>query len=152
MENTSSIPALFSQFTAGAPDMDGKTFLKFCKDSNLLDKTKMTSTDVDIIFAQVKAKGARKIDANQFKAACEKVATKKGISMADLLATASAAGGPKFVGTKADFVKFHDDKTTYTGVYAQGGPTNVDTKGGQISDISQLCDRTSADVRGIKKQ
>lgn len=153
MENTSSadIATIFSQFSAGQKEMDGKTLLKFVKDSGLLDKTKMTSIDVDIIFAKVKAKGARKIDVNQFKAACENIATKKGITMADLLTQAGNAGGPKFVGTKADFVKFHDDKTTYTGVYAQGGPTNVDTKGGQISDISQLCDRTSANVRGVKK-
>ena len=39
----------------------------------------------------------------------------------------AAAGGPQFAGTKADNVKFHDDKSQYTGVYAQGGPTNVDS-------------------------
>ena len=62
-----------------------------------------------------------------------------------------AAGGPVFSGTKADKVKFHDDKSLYTGVYAKGGPTTVDAGHGKISDISQLCDRTSADVRGVKK-
>jgi hypothetical protein len=60
-------------------------------------------------------------------------------------------GGPVFTGTKTDHVKFHDDKSLYTGVYAQGGPSTVDAGNGQISDISQLCDRTDADVRGIKK-
>lgn len=35
-------------------------------------------------------------------------------------------GAPVMKATKADAVRFHDDKTTYTGVYAQGGPTNVD--------------------------
>ena len=30
--------------------------------------------------------------------------------------------------TKADNVRFHDDKSTYTGVYARGGPTNVDSQ------------------------
>lgn len=58
-------------------------------------------------------------------------------------------GGPKFAGTKADHVKFHDDKNLYTGVYAKGGPTNVDRD--KISDISQTCDRSAADVRGVKK-
>ena len=53
-------------------------------------------------------------------------------------------------GTKADAVKFHDDKNLYTGVYAQGGPSTVDAGNGKISDISQLCDRTGADVRGVK--
>ena len=34
-------------------------------------------------------------------------------------------------------MKFHDDKSTYTGVYAKGGPTNVDVGGsGKIGDLS----------------
>ena len=41
-------------------------------------------------------------------------------------AAVGAHGGPTFSGTKADNVKFHDDKNLYTGVYAQGGPTNID--------------------------
>ena len=152
MENTPavSVKAIFSQFTGGKKEMDGKTFMKFNKDCKLLVKNKVTSTDIDIIFAKVKTKGKRKIDVAQFKAACELVVAKKKITLPELLAKASTAGGPKFKGTKADYVKFHDDKNTYTGVYAKGGPTNVDTKGGQISDISQLCDRTSANVRGVK--
>jgi len=60
-----------------------------------------------------------------------------------------AQGGPVFTGTKPDAVKYYDDKSLYTGVYANGGPTNVGGTGG-ISDISQLCDRTAANVRGIK--
>ena len=38
-------------------------------------------------------------------------------------------------------------QSTYTGVYANGGPTNVDGNG----DLSELCDRTPADARGVKK-
>ena len=37
-------------------------------------------------------------------------------------------------------------QSTYTGVYAQGGPTNVD----RSPDLSNLLDRSSADVRGVK--
>ena len=40
-----------------------------------------------------------------------------------------------------------DTQSTYTGVYAKGGPTNVDASG-QLSD---LLDRSPTDVRGIKK-
>ena len=39
-----------------------------------------------------------------------------------------------------------DAQSTYTGVYANGGPTNVDGP----SDLSELCDRSSADNRGVK--
>ena len=149
MEKSATLTDIFAQF-AGGKEMDGKSFAKLTKDCNLLDK-KLTATDVDLAFAKIKDKTARKITFDQFKKGLAEFATKKGVTVADVEAQILQAGGPKFTGTKADFVKFHDDKTTYTGVYAKGGPTNVDAGKGQISDISQLCDRTSADVRGIKK-
>lgn len=62
----------------------------------------------------------------------------------------ATSSGPILKGTKADAVKFHDDKSLYTGVYARGGPTNVEKD--KISDISSLCDRSDADVRGTKVQ
>ena len=60
------------------------------------------------------------------------------------------AGGPVFTGTKADYNKFHDDKSLYTGVYAKGGPTNVDTSGITITNYSS--GRKEADVRGVEKK
>ena len=41
--------------------MDGKTFAKLAKDCKILDK-KLTSTDIDLIFAKCKAKELRKIN------------------------------------------------------------------------------------------
>lgn len=41
--------------------------------------------------------------------------------------------GPVFVGTKAEAVKYHDDKSLYTGVYANGGPSYDSSA---INDIS----------------
>lgn len=38
-------------------------------------------------------------------------------------------------------------QSTYTGVYAKGGPTNVDM---DPTNLAGLCDRSSADVRGVK--
>ena len=61
-----------------------------------------------------------------------------------------AHGKVKYEGTKAGYVKLFDDKSTYTGVYARGGPSVVDAGKTKISDISQVCDRTKADVRGVK--
>lgn len=145
-----SIDEVFMGFTAGAPDMDGKTFAKMAKDTKILDKA-LTATDIDLIFAKVKDKAARKITLTQFKNGIKECAAKKKISYEDLCAKICATGGPIFSGTKADAVKYHDDKSLYTGVYANGGPTNVDAGNGMISDISQLCDRSAADVRGIKK-
>lgn len=62
-----------------------------------------------------------------------------------------SVGGPIFTGTKAKKVKLHDDKSTYTGVYAKGGPSTVDFGKTVINDIRHLCDRSEADVRGVKK-
>ena len=130
--------------------MDGKTFAKMAKDCKILDK-KLTATDIDLIFAKVKDKAARKINYSQFEKAIAECATKKGTDAASLTSAICAVGGPVFTGTKADNVKYHDDKNLYTGVYAQGGPTTVDAGKGAISDISQLCDRSEANVRGVKK-
>ncbi len=57
----------------------------------------------------------------------ELIAEKKGVTAADVQNAILSVGGPQFAGTKADNVKFHDDKSLYTGVYAQGGPTNIDS-------------------------
>jgi hypothetical protein len=54
-------------------------------------------------------------------------AEKKGVAVEAVHSAVLSHGGPTFAGTKADAVKFHDDKNLYTGVYAQGGPTNVDS-------------------------
>jgi hypothetical protein len=81
----------------------------------------------------------------------EACATKKKIAYDALETKILSTGGPTFSGTKAEAVKYHDDKSLYTGVHANGGPSTVDAGNGMISDISQLCDRSSADVRGIKK-
>ncbi|KAL4475991.1 hypothetical protein ABPG72_007877 [Tetrahymena utriculariae] len=128
--------------------MDGKAFAKLAKDCNLLD-TKLTSTTLDLIFAQIK--DVRTINFAKFQVGLQKMAEKNGISQDQLKEKIISAGGPTFTGTKADDVKFHDDKSLYTSVYANGGPSTVDIGKGKISDISQLCDRTSADVRGAKK-
>ena len=56
---------LYAQFTAGASDMDGKVFAKLCKDCKVISKD-CTATDVDLTFAKVKDKAARKISYNQF--------------------------------------------------------------------------------------
>ena len=106
----------------------------------------------DINFSKVKSGKVKVITFDQFKKTLELAAQKKGMTQEALEQQIINHGGATYKGTKADYVKFHDDKSTYTGVYARGGPTTVDAgKGGMISDISQTCDRSAADVRGVKK-
>ena len=78
----------------------------------------------------------------------EQFATKKGVTLDDVVAKVGSSQGPLLAGTKAQATRFHDDKDQYTGVYANGGPSTVGGTG-QVSDISQICDRTGADVRGV---
>jgi hypothetical protein len=79
----------------------------------------------------------------------EILASKRGETFEELVGKMISQGGPVYQGTKAEAVKYHDDKSLYTGVYANGGPSSVGGIGG-VSDISQLCDRSAADVRGSK--
>ena len=128
--------------------MDGKTFAKLTKDCKVQSKL-CTATDVDLIFAMVKDKSARRITYSQFLKGLEMCAKKRKETMDQLAQVVLQAEGPTYTGTKAEAVKYHDDKSSYTGVYANGGPTTAGGSGG-ISDIIQLCDRSQANVRGIK--
>jgi len=152
MEAQVDLHEIFVKFSPANPkEMDGREFAKLCKDCKLLNK-KVTTTDVDLAFAKVKTKGARKITYDQFVAALNIFADKEKVPHGEYHAKIAGSHGPEFHGTKADAVKWHDDKTTYTGVYAQGGPTNVDVgTGGNISDLSQLANREDANVRGTLK-
>ena len=151
MESTSpNLEQVFQTFAGGAKEMDNRQFAKLAKDTKILDK-KLTSTDIDLIFSKIKEKGGRKITFKAFNEGITHMSAKKGISADDLKAAICSAGGPQFSGTKAEANKFHDDKNLYTGVYKQGGPSTVDEGKGKIGDISSLCDRSGADVRGVKK-
>jgi len=105
--------------------MEGKSFAKLAKDCKLIDK-KLTAADVDLIFTKVKTD--RKISFHQFVDAIALMADKKKVPKEELAYFISTSNhGPILKGTKVDQVRLHDDKTTYTGVYANGGPTNVDS-------------------------
>jgi hypothetical protein len=145
-----SLQEVFKNFAGGKNEMSTKDFAKLNKECGLLDK-KYTTTDVDINFTKVKDKTSKVITFHQFEEALKLAAKKKGISYDELVQNVCKHKGPVFHGTKTDNVKLHDDKSTYTGVYAKGGPSTVDSKSGKVSDISHLCDRTGADVRGVKK-
>ena len=151
MEAKSDLSSVYSTYCGVKSEMDGKTFAKLAKDTKLLDK-KLTATDIDLIFAKIKDKSLRTITYDQFQKGLEHCAAKKGISFDDVVNIVTKVGGPVFNATKPEYNKFHDDKSLYTGVYANGGPSTVDVgAGGKIGDLSQLADRSQADVRGVKK-
>ncbi|PHJ21342.1 p25-alpha family [Cystoisospora suis] len=143
----------FQAYTKGTGEMDGRTFVKILKDTKVLDSKVMTAVDADLIFAKVKPKNSKKIGFSEFEAALKHVAEKKKISLEELSKQIAVEGeeGPILYGTKPDEVRFHDDKSTYTGVHKMGGPTTVDEGRVQFNDLSNFCDRSDYDIRGVKK-
>jgi len=142
----------FGAGKGGAAEMDNNKFAKFCRDCHLLTKN-FTNTDADLIFTKSKAAGARKIDFSTFASKCvPAIAAKKGLDVDTLVSQILNAGGPASSGTKADAVKFHDDKSLYTGVYANGGPSTVDKdKAGGLAALVSDHNALTCDVRGVVK-
>merc|ERR1711976_399438 len=52
-----------------------------------------------------------------FRLACGKIARKKGCTVCEIQQSIIAIGGPQYFGTVAENVRFHDDKSTYTGAH-----------------------------------
>ena len=133
VETSTDLTHVFRDYCGKETTMEGKSFAKLAKDCDLLDK-KLTATDVDLIFAKVKGKTERRITYPQFMKGLEEFAAKKGVDKGAVISKVAASQGPKLHGTKAEANKFHDDKSLYTGVHAQGGPSTVDKD--KVSDIS----------------
>ncbi|MEW5300206.1 MAG: hypothetical protein WDW38_003045 [Sanguina aurantia] len=127
-------------------EMDNVHFSKVFKDSLLLDK-ELDSTSVDIIFVKAKVQGQRRLTFEQFLTALSLCADKKGVKLEDMARELLAVGGPIANATRADAVRLHDDKSTWTGVYANGGPSTVDPS----KDLSVHLDRSQSDIRGVKR-
>lgn len=128
--------------------MDNSHFAKFARESGIISK-RCNKTDIDLIFTRIKSRGMRRINFSQFMQGLEIIADKKQMTLYDLESRILEAGGPKTSHTqRAEYVKFHDDKTTYTGVYKRGGPAINDVY--ENITLSNLADRSEADVRGRK--
>lgn len=112
----------FRAFCGSRSDLDGKTFAKLCNDCGLVD-AKFTTTSADLVFAKSVIKGTRRLDLSGFQAALRLVAEKKSVDLKHVLAKVASAEGPRLhKTTKAQAVRFHDDKSTYTGTHVHGGP------------------------------
>jgi len=56
---------VFKSYCGKDITMEGKQFAKLVKDIKILDK-KVTATDIDLIFAKIKDKAARRISFDEF--------------------------------------------------------------------------------------
>lgn len=133
-----SLAKNFEEFASfgGAPtkEMDNSHFTKMLKECKIIGKV-FTGTDADMLFTKIKAKGARKITVEDFKNNGIPEIAKKLKKTNEEIEQMIAAAAPQAHGTKAENVKFHDDKSTYTGVYKAGGPTNVDRNAGSLAGV-----------------
>merc|ERR1719359_1696175 len=106
-------------FAGASGDLDGFEFNKFCKDSKLIGHG-FKFTDVDTVFAvQVKRHGKRRLDFPMFKDACRNIALKRATNAREVQGLVANSAGPIISATKAEYSKFHDDKSTYTGAHSK---------------------------------
>lgn len=113
-------------------DMDGKEFMKFCKDAHMVGHG-MTKMDVDIIFTKVVPKGKRRMEFAHFQDSCRLIAAKRGQPNGQIQEMVQkVSGGPVLSGTKTEHSRFHDDKSTYTGAHTNNDKIDgVDPNHGQ---------------------
>lgn len=110
--------ANFGIHTGHVADMDGAHFAKYCGDCKLLGRGRdafggaaLTLTDVDLTFAKVKAKGARRITFDQFLKALSALAEKHDASIAEIVAHCLRFVAPEsHARAVAEDVRLHDDK------------------------------------------
>ena len=117
----------FRAYCANKPDLDGKSFVKLCKDCEIVDDV-FTQIDADLIFAKVVSRGHRRITFNQFELSLRMMAQKKGVDEDEIFRRVAESEGVLHAGTQADYVRFFDDKSTYTGTHLYGGPISILTK------------------------
>jgi len=148
IELGSAAQGVFKAFCSdGAKELDGRSFTKLCKDGHLIDQH-FTVTDADLAFATAVPQGQRRMSIDHFAIALGLVAQKKNVSAAVVQSAVAACPGPVINATQADIVRFHDDKSTYTGMHALDHTRSASkgTGGRQSSKLSLSSNSFSADV------
>ena len=117
----------FCVFGGGEPGaMDNVKFAKLCRDCGLLSK-KFTMTDVDMVFVKVKKRSERKISYKDFRWTVFLIGEETGKGY-EQIAEIIVRAGPKSSGTVAEYTRFHDDKESFTGFYAEKFGVSKPTK------------------------
>ncbi|KXZ49004.1 hypothetical protein GPECTOR_24g294 [Gonium pectorale] len=142
LQGEEELKQIFHDFCAfgtrqSVDEMDNAHLVKLMKDCSLIGKD-LSVADVDLAFAKAKPKGGRRLAFDGFLMALAECADRKGCELEELVRCVLSCRGPIAHATKADAVRLHDDKSTYTGVYAKGGP-KVAQKG---TDLGTMLDRS----------
>lgn len=112
--NWDPVLVTFASFDKDNNGLNNREFVKLCEDSGLIEG-KLNKGDVDIIFMKMKE---RRLGPEKFKEALAEVAEKKKQQLSDIQEMVGDCLGPVVRATVPDDVRFHDDKSTYTGIHA----------------------------------
>ena len=80
--------------------MDGRTFVKFARDTGLLSRRSLPQTSVDLIFTKLRRKGERSIDFEQFLVGLRHMAAHRGVAHDRLVAFVLKQHGLSPVGSR----------------------------------------------------
>ena len=106
--------------------LESRQFMKLCRESGLCTGP-ASAAAVDLCFTKAKQRNVRKLGFSEFLVALAMLAQEKGLPESKVMSMVAAVEGPRRNSTTtAEFCRFHDDKSTFTGVYARGGPSSKD--------------------------
>lgn len=163
MQNLPVVENAFTAFSQGRGELLQREWVKLCVETGLIGgDTNMTVIDIDLIWSRVMPKQSRKMALLEFELALVAVAQRQMVPPVAIFRQVSRSKGP-LPATNSSLPatsqvinrgpeRFYYDKKSYTGTHVNGGPSNVDAgRGGLVSDLSEVCDRTKADSRGVKE-
>lgn len=101
--------------------LDSARFAKLCRDSNLISKPKHVEA-LDIVFSRCVPQNCKKMDFEHFLSSFSRMSVALGLPLSEICKRITSCPGPTSRCTKSSFVKLHDDRSLFTGVYARGGP------------------------------
>ena len=134
MELMHNLEKLFDAYARGEPGIDARTYVKMFKDAQATSKA-LSPNELDLVYLKSKPIKTMKMTFDEFAKSLELCAQIKLCSVKSLVEQLLKSQGPQFKGTKTEFVKLYDDKSTYTGVYAKGGPKVIDDGPKVITDL-----------------
>lgn len=152
------------------PLMDSLRFAKLCRDAELMEEKGVAGLkyeDIDLIFIKAKSEhptkyqgfgrvgnaAARKLDWKAFKSAVIKIAAKLGLETKEVeryLIRVLREGPKNNGGCVTEPNRFHDDPSTYTGVYRYGGPTYYEMERQGLSVILDRNYKRDKNLRTVK--
>mmetsp|Transcript_34920 Transcript_34920/g.87103 ORF Transcript_34920/g.87103 Transcript_34920/m.87103 type:complete len:146 (+) Transcript_34920:68-505(+) len=124
----------FGETGGNTTGLTSRNFVKLAKDAKIVDK-KISTTTLDLAFTKAARAlttsgdtswGGKRISFDQFVYALQLCAESAGCEPDVLYAKCLAVSAPSVKATIADNVKFHDDKSTFTAVARNGGPSKID--------------------------